>query len=85
MEKNINPNPERSLTQRQQILELLQAGYSLTPLDALRLVGTTKLATRISELINEDGHTEIIKERVSVKTANGKHASVMQYCIPTSA
>lgn len=76
---NCNPNHKRSKTQKQLILELLQSGATLTPLDAWQKVGTTKLATRISELIS-DGHTEIQKEQVKVKTAAG-YAYVMSYFI----
>ncbi len=78
--KNNNPNPGRSLTQKEQILQYLQTGGLLTPLQALQMFGTTKLATRISELINEDGHTEIQKRYIKVDTAHGS-AHVMSYFI----
>ena len=52
--ENNNPNPIRSHSQKERILAYLQDGGCLTPLDALKKVGTMKLATRISELINED-------------------------------
>lgn len=82
---NINLNPKRSRSQKERILELLQNGVVLTPIAALRMVGTTKLATRISELIDE-GHTEIKKERISVPVWNGDSekmgkATVMSYFI----
>ena len=79
--KNNNPNPQRSLSQKEQILAYLQNGGELTPLRALDLFGTTKLATRISELINEDGHTEIQKRLVQVTTIHGGRARVMSYFI----
>ena len=79
--KNNNPNPQRSLSQKEQILAYLQNGGELTPLQALDLFGTTKLATRISELINEDGHTEIQKRLVQVTTRHGGRARVMSYFI----
>lgn len=79
--KNNNPNPQRTLSQKEQILAYLQNGGELTPLRALDLFGTTKLATRISELINEDGHTEIQKKLVDVKTKHGYKARVMSYFI----
>ena len=78
---NENPNPKRSLSQKKRILSYLQAGGNLTPLDALMKVGTMKLATRISELINEDGHTEIRKTPTIVETADGGTARVMCYYI----
>ena len=68
---NINLNPKRSRSQKERILELLQNGVVLTPIAALRMVGTTKLATRISELIDE-GHTEIKKEKVTVPVWNSE-------------
>jgi len=79
--ENNNPNPNRSLSQKERILAYLQEGGNLTPLDALMKVGTMKLATRISELINEDGHTEIKKAPVSVQTSDGGTARVMCYFI----
>ncbi len=78
--ENINPNPKRSASQKQRILELLQEGQVLTPLDGLHGVGSMKLATRISELINE-GHTEIQKKPIVVETKGGGTARVMSYFI----
>ena len=82
---NINLNPKRSRSQKERILELLQNGIILTPIVALRMVGTTKLATRISERIDE-GHTEIKKEKVTVPVWNSESetmgkATVMSYFI----
>lgn len=79
--ENNNPNPNRSHSQKERILAYLQDGGCLTPLDALKKVGTMKLATRISELINEDGHTEIKKAPCVVETAGGEKARVMCYFI----
>lgn len=79
--KNINPNPKRSLSQKKRILLLLQGGARLTPMDAINLVGCTKLSTRVSELINKEGHTEIQKQEVYVTTADGKQTKVMSYFI----
>jgi len=41
------------MSQNQAILEYLKSGHTLTGLDALRLFGTMKLASRISELKDE--------------------------------
>lgn len=79
--ENINPNPKRSSSQKERILELLQSGHVLTPLDGLHGVGSMKLATRISELINKDGHTEIQKKKIQVPVAGGGTAYVMSYFI----
>lgn len=56
------------LTQRRKILAHLQRGFTMTPLDGLRIAGTMKLATRIGELIR-DGHP-IVKEWLDLP--NGK-------------
>lgn len=60
-------------TQRKKILEHLSQGFTMTPLDGLRVAGTMKLATRIGELIKA-GHP-IIKEWLPLP--NGKR--VMSY------
>jgi len=71
---------DRVSSQKARILVLLQCGAVLTPLDALDMVGTTKLATRVSELIRE-GHTEIRKEWAEVTDRNGETVRVMSYRI----
>lgn len=81
MSNNLNPNKKQSQSQKAHILTLLQCGAVLTPLDALAMVGTTKLATRVSELINKDGHTEIQKEWAEVTDRNGETIRVMSYRI----
>lgn len=78
---NDNPNPRRSKSQKQRILERLMAGETLTPMDSILGGCGTKLATRISELINEEGHTEIQKKMIDVKTADGSSTRVMSYFI----
>ena len=82
MATNINPNPRRTESQRRRILAYLQKGESLTPLQAFLMFGTSKLATRVSELIFKEGHTEICKRWVEVETADGRTARVKQYYIP---
>ncbi len=56
-------------SQEQAILEYLQAGKSLTPLEGLELFGTMRLGARIFDLIQE-GHN--IKSEI-VKGENNKH------------
>lgn len=63
-------------SQCKRIYELLQKGVALTPLDALKLVGTMKLATRISEL-RASGIDNI--EQTMVEVGDGK--CVMKYWI----
>lgn len=61
-------NTKAIQSRRKRILAYLQAGNTITPMQAVRIFGETKLATRISELINQDGITEIQKRWVSVST-----------------
>lgn len=75
-----NPNPLRTQSQKAMILADLQAGKVITPIMALAQYGTIKLATRISELIHDDGHTEIVKEWVDYENHRGK-TKVMSYRI----
>lgn len=58
------------MSQNQAILDYLKAGNSLTGLDALKLMGTMKLASRISELRDEG--IEIKDETIHDKDT-GKH------------
>ena len=57
------------MTQNQAILAHLEAGNTLTPIQAYELCGTLALHSRISELRSQfyDIHCEIIR------TASGKH------------
>ena len=80
MRTNNNPNRRRSRSQKDRILLYLKGGGTLTPLQALDLFGTTKLATRISELIDE-GHTEIEKQWVWVPSRAGDMIRVKRYSI----
>ena len=57
------------MTQDERIIEYLEMGNSLTGLDALRLFGTMKLATRISEIRKKHPGLDIRDEYVH---ANGK-------------
>lgn len=58
-------------TQTQAILEYLQRGGSLTPLDALKMFGCLRLGARIWDL-RRDGHD--IEMRV-VEVGDGKHVA----------
>lgn len=57
------------MSQNQSILKYLRAGNSLTGLDALKLFGTMKLASRISEIRDEGIE---IKDKV-IHGENKKH------------
>lgn len=60
-------------SQQKKILEYLSKGHTLTPIQAIDVAGTMKLATRISELIRQ-GYP-IVKEWY--RTPSGK--KVMSY------
>ena len=59
-------------SQQHAILRSLRSGYKLTGLDALKICGTMKLASRISEL-KRMGH--IIKSE-TIKVESGKHIKI---------
>lgn len=63
-------------TQKDMILEHLEAHGSITPLEAQKLYGCMRLGARIWDLRHE-GH-EIIREIVEVSTRTGK-ARVARY------
>jgi hypothetical protein len=56
------------MTQTQQILEHLQSGKTITPIDALNLYGSFRLGARILE-IRKQGYNVVTK----VKTQGKKH------------
>lgn len=66
------------MSHKQQILNVLKSRHvtGLTPIEAINLIGCTKLATRIGELV-ADG-VKINKEMVEVKTRQGS-TRVMRY------
>jgi hypothetical protein len=66
------PTEPKPNTQHYQILEYLRRGNRLTGLDALKIVGTMKLASRISEL-KRMGH--YIKSE-TIKVDSGKHVKI---------
>ena len=75
---NINDNYESSATQCNLIRDWLQQGNKLTSLEALKLFGCMRLASRIHDL-RERG-LDIHKERIQV--ASGKY--VTRYSIKTT-
>lgn len=66
MEQKINTSAIKS--RRRRILRYMQDGNIINPMKADSLFGEKKLATRISELILQENHTEIQKRWVSVST-----------------
>lgn len=70
---NINVNHETSQTQNQQILAYLEAGNTLTGLEALRLFGCFRLPSRIHDLTQRG----VAIKRRYITADNGKR--VMEY------
>jgi hypothetical protein len=62
-------------TQCDCILEVLKAGRSITPIEALNLFGCFRLSARIHDLRHKQGYDNIVTERVL--TSSGKY--VAQY------
>lgn len=63
---NVNLNKKESESQCRQIAEYLKKGYSITSLDALKLFGCMRLASRIWDL-REQGYN-IIACRITTPT-----------------
>jgi len=75
------PEHKRRASKKAKILAYLMGGGTLTTMQAMDIIGTHKLTTRISELINKDGHTEIRKTPVYIEDRDGNMVKVMQYSI----
>lgn len=68
--------------QKKIILEHLAAGENLTPADAFRLTGSTRLSARIYDLRRE-GYV-INTEMITVRNRFGRTATVAQYSMEAS-
>jgi len=66
-------------TQKAMIKSWLKRHRTITPLDAIKFIGCTKLSTRCSEMIR-DGEP-IKKKPVTVKNRFGKDVRVMSYSL----
>lgn len=69
-------------TQKKIILEHLAMGEKLTPADAFRLTGSTRLSARIYDL-RRDGYV-INTEMITVCNRFGRTATVAQYSMEAS-
>ncbi len=69
--------------QKKIILEHLAAGEKLTPADAFRLAGSTRLSARIYDL-RHDGYV-INTEMVTVRNRFGRTATVAQYSMEANS
>ena len=64
-------------SQKELILEYIEAHGSITPLEAQREIGCLRLGARIWDL-RRDGY-DIVSEMVEVETRNGGKATVARY------
>jgi hypothetical protein len=71
MEFNYRKPTHHVFSQTQQVLDWLDSGMSLTPLEALQRFGTLRLAALIHTL-RDEGH-QIVTERVELP--NGKRVA----------
>jgi len=70
-------NISHTASQRERLKALLDEGMSINPLEAFKLIGTMKLASRISELI-QSGYP-VKKSWKTVKNRFGEDVRVMEY------
>ena len=64
---NINENLESSESQNKRIAAYLQSGHSLTAMDALKMFGCFRLASRITDLKQKFG-LAIVSDRITTDT-----------------
>ena len=74
---NDNPNIESSESQNKRILDYLKKGNRLTSLEALKMFGCMRLASRISDIRKNHPDINIVVDRI--ETASKK--KVAQYYI----
>jgi len=65
------------MTQANRVLEYLEKGQSITPLDAWKELGITRLAARVHEL-KRDGYV-IDKKLISVTNRYSEKCNVAEY------
>lgn len=66
-------------TQTEELYDYLKEHKTITQMKALRELGIMRLASRISDLRSQG--VPISKEMISVKTKNGRVASVARYTL----
>lgn len=77
---NINPNKENSASQTTLILEYMEQGHAITPLDALRHFSCMRLPARIHDIEKAQG-IQVKRQRVKVRNQFGTEVSVMSYSL----
>ena len=63
-QEDITPTKAKNTTQKEMILEYLQLGHALTPLEALRYFGCFRLGARIADIKKEgyNIHSELVHD-----------------------
>lgn len=74
---DVNPNQEAALSQKRQILHLLQLGATLTKKNAAALTGAEDYRKRISDL-RAEGH-EILDRWINGKNRYGHNERYKEY------
>lgn len=74
---NDNPNIESSESQNKRILDYLKKGNRLTSLEALKMFGCMRLASRISDIRKKHPDINIVVDRIETATKK----KVAQYYI----
>jgi len=77
--REITKGRQSNETQESQILYYMRHNGVITPLDALRLFGCMRLASRVADL-RKKGYT-IITTPITVQKANGKWTQVAGYSL----
>lgn len=67
------------MTQHERIIEYMRTFGSISPMEAFKDIGCTKLSTRIGELIRE-GY-DIRKEKVTARNRYGETCHYMRYTL----
>ena len=67
------------MTQAERIMEYMKTNGSITPMQAFRYLGITKLSTRIGEMIRAG--EDIDKQMVSKKNRYGEKTHYMVYSL----
>lgn len=66
------------MTQEERVVKYVEEFGSITPFDAFRDLGVTKLATVVSRLIHKYGYT-VKKEKVHITNRYGEKIWYMKY------
>jgi len=75
-------NGERTMNQKQRVLDYLRSGNTITSLDAFHELGITRISAVVYNL-KRDGH-HLIKENVTVKNRFDEECTIARWSLPCS-